>query len=154
MDYYDSISDFLKELKHDVKDVCEDVMVPIVEDVMHDKAVDIYNEYGNHEPNRHQLKESGSYGDKEMIEVEVYESGSDIVIRGVNNAKGRGFADGQYLDSFIEEGNYDYWFKMEEGYPAPPPRPAIQRAEDYFDNSNEFDERIIENLKGNGYEFV
>ena len=148
----DDLDLFLKEFEDDLNDTILQEVVPIVEEVLHDKSTDIYDEftpYGvNHYNRRYENNIKGSFGDREMINTQIIGSikNGEINLITTNDSLANGSDKGDYLDDIIEGGERYTWSHQ------PPARPFAERAIEELHNSGEIENAIERSMKSKGYD--
>ena len=147
----DDLDRFFANLEKDIKETMIAEIVPEVENEVYLQSKQIYFEftpYGNNPyESRYERQESGSYGDREMIDTEIHGSIKSGVLETItrNNSIAVGDEKGQYLDSIIEYGEDYKWSHQ------PPARPVFERAEEVIESSNLLQNTMERSLKAKGY---
>ena len=162
----DDLDLFLEELEDDLNDVIIQEVVPIVEETYNEKSTDIYDEYmpwgTNPYQRRYENNVQGSFGDREMISTEVDGNIKDGEINLItrNNSLANGTQEGEYLDSFIEDGT-SYGWRHKEGngeagsgrpYDFALPRPVSERVVEELNDNQKIENAIERSMKSKGYD--
>lgn len=144
----DDLDLFFDNLEDDLNDTILQEVVPIVEEVVHEKSTDIYDEFTpTMYERRYENNIQGSFGDREMINTEIdgnIKSG-EINLITTNDSLANGSDKGSYLDDIIEEGERYTWSHK------PPARPFAERAIEELHESNKIENAIERGMKSKGY---
>lgn len=108
MDNYDDVDNLITDLEEDILSVSYGTLREEIINEIYDKIMYMYTLYDNSKPNRYEMGISGSYGDIDMIDVNIDITSKGIYIEGKNNAMGSDRNKDEYLDYYIEEGIYQY----------------------------------------------
>ena len=150
----DDLDLFFDNLEDDLNDVILQEVVPIVEEVVHEKSTDIYDEYtpsgNNPYHRRYENNIRGSFGDIEMINTQtignIKSGGIELIT--TNDSLARGDNEGEYLDDIIEGGDRYTWSHQ------PPARPFAERAIEELHESNKIENAIDRGMKSKGYDIT
>lgn len=143
---FDSLDELLTDLNENIISISYGAIRDEIIDNMYDRIMYMYTLYDNSNPNRYEQGEEGSFGDIEMIEVDVDITNQGIRLTGLNQAKGSGYAEDEYLDKYIEEGIYDY----SRAYV--PERPVSEWVIEQLEERGVIEELLERELKKRGYD--
>lgn len=144
----DDIDSFFDNLEDDLNDTILQEVVPIVEEVVHEKSTDIYDEFTpTMYERRYENNIQGSFGDREMINTQTVGSikSGEINLITTNDSLANGSDKGNYLDDIIEDGERYTWSHQ------PPARPFAERAIEELHESNKIENAIEKGMKSKGY---
>jgi hypothetical protein len=144
----DDIDSFFDNLEDDLNDTILQEVVPIVEEVVHEKSTDIYDEFTpTMYERRYENNIQGSFGDREMITTQTVGSikSGEINLITTNDSLANGSDKGNYLDDIIEDGERYTWSHK------PPARPFAERAIEELHESNKIENAIERGMKSKGY---
>lgn len=147
MNDYNDIGYLINDLDEDLLSISYGAIREEVVNQIHDKIMYMYTLYDNSFPNRYERGISGSFGDPNMIDVDIDITKHGICIEGVNKAMGNGENRGEYLDTYIYEGIYQ--FSRE----PVPKRPVMDWVMDYLESTDVIETLIETELKKRGYDF-
>jgi len=146
MDNFDSLDDLITELDEDVISISYGALRDEIINNMYDRIMYMYTLYDNSKPNRYEQGEKGSFGDIDMIEVDVDITNRGIRFTGLNQAKGSGYAKDEYLDRYIEESIYDY------SRNRVPERPVSEWVIDQLEEKGVIEEILQRELRKRGWD--
>ena len=144
----DDLDLFFDNLEDDLNDTILQEVVPIVEEVVHEKSTDIYDEFTpTMYERRYENNIKGSFGDREMINTEIDGNikNGEINLITTNDSLANGSDRGDYLDDIIEDGERYTWSHQ------PPARPFAERAIEELHESNKIENAIERGMKSKGY---
>jgi len=160
----DDLDRFFANLEKDVQGILVEKVIPKVENIVHEKSTEIYDEYepwGQKYNRRYENNIAGSYGDRQMINTEIQGNikNGEINTLTTNDSLANGEQKGEYLDSIIEYGGEYTWSHddgngqagRKEPYDFPLPRPVFQRAMEEIEFDNILGGNVTEGLKAKGY---
>lgn len=116
-----------------------------MKDILHEESEYIYREYRpEFYLRRYELDEEGAFGDEDVIHGNAKPTKDGFVVTVSNDSKAVGDDRGDYLDTYIEKGIYD-WF------PSPTARPFAFRANNRIQKTDEVTGIIKNALRNKGY---
>lgn len=147
----DDLDLFFDNLEDDLNDVILQEVVPIVEETVHEKSTDIYDEFTpTMYERRYENNIQGSFGDIEMISTQTIGSikSGEINLITTNDSLANGDDKGDYLDDIIEDGGRYGWSHQ------PPARPFAERSIEELHESNKIENAIERGMKSKGYDIT
>lgn len=143
---FDSLDELLTDLNENIISISYGAIRDEIIDNMYDRIMYMYTLYDNSKLNRYEQGEEGSFGDINMIEVNVDITNQGIKLTGLNQAKGSEGAEDEYLDKYIEEGIYDY----SRAYV--PERPVSEWVIEQLEERGVIEKLLERELKKRGYD--
>lgn len=129
---FNNISELMKKLKSDVSSIANKELAEEIKEVVHEESLHIYDEYMPFVYQRRYDKDGFADEDNIVSEVAMLNNGVSIEVR--NDTLANGDEQGQYLDTFIENGVYG-WTNQ------PDARPFMKRSLERVR-----DERLVNNV--------